>query len=61
MSEQPAKPPAKKPSVPPVGFVTAAWKVHRGFYRLTGKRVLHTARPGQVGHVPRRYDAAAVR
>ena len=28
----------KQPTVPPRWFVTTAWKVHRGLYRITGHR-----------------------
>ncbi|GAB2698939.1 nitroreductase/quinone reductase family protein [Thalassiella azotivora] len=43
MSERP-------PRVPPRWFVTTAWKVHRGIYRLSrGRRGLWPARPAKWG------------
>jgi F420H(2)-dependent quinone reductase len=40
----------KRPTVPPRWFVTTAWRVHRGLYRVTGGRLgLWRPRPGRWG------------
>lgn len=51
MASRPANPDtSKRPFLPPRWFITTAWKVHRGLYRLSGGRFgLRSPRPGTYG------------
>jgi F420H(2)-dependent quinone reductase len=45
-----AAPPTKPARVPPRWYITTAWRVHRGVFRVTGgRRGLWRAKPGKWG------------